>query len=188
MNVFLAQLLMHKVAIFVSGSGSLLQGFADSDLNIELVVADRDCLAKQVAKNLKLKVKDRKRLDDDFAEQLNKEGIDLICLAGFLRVVPAEFLDTFDGDVLNVHPSLLPKYGGKNYYGDKVHQAVIDAKESVSGFTVHEVTAELDAGPIIEQMECDVMKEDTVESLRTRIQSLEKEWYPKIVSEYLNNG
>jgi phosphoribosylglycinamide formyltransferase-1 len=175
---------MTKIALFVSGSGSLIQSFLDSDLEVGVVVYDRDCLAYEVAKNLGIKTKKSAKADTVLLEYLDEQKIEHICLAGYLKIIDKEFIDFFKGEIINTHPSLLPRHGG--FYGDKVHQAVIEAEDNKSGFTVHVVTPELDAGPIIEQVECDVLPEDSVESLRARVQNLEKEWYPKIVSKYLH--
>lgn len=175
---------MTKIALFVSGSGSLIQSFLDSGLDLSLVVADRECLGLEVARELKINNKLIKRFDAAFAKRLNDLGIKHICMAGFLKIVDKDFIDAFNGKILNTHPSLLPLHAG--YYGDKVHQAVVESKESTSGFTVHEVVEEVDAGKIIEQIECDVMPNDSVESLRTRVQNLEKENYAKIAFNYLN--
>ncbi len=175
---------MTKIALFVSGSGSLIQSFLDSELDVALVVADRECLALEVARELKINNKLIKTYDKNFAERLNDLGIDHICMAGFLKIVKNDFIENFDGIILNTHPSLLPRHAG--YYGDKVHQAVIEAKEDISGFTIHEVVEEVDAGKVVEQIECDVLPDDTIESLRIRVQNLEKQNYAKIAFNYLD--
>ena len=107
------------------------------------------------------------------------EGPTLVCLAGFLRLLPEEVLRS--RPVLNIHPSLLPKFGGKGMYGLRVHEAVIQARETESGCTVHRVTPVYDEGEVVVQMRCPVMAEDTPESLAARVLELEQQAYPEAV-------
>lgn len=171
-----------KLAIFVSGSGSLLGSFARlaaKKENLELlVVTDRFCEAIKVAQDLGLKVCDFDRFD---------EPVDGICLAGFLQILRRDFLSKYEGKVLNAHPSLLPKYGGKGFYGDKVHQAVLDAGDKETGFTIHLVTDEVDAGEIIAQKKCPIYEDDTVDDVRNRVQDLEKEHYATEAFNFLSS-
>ena len=106
---------------------------------------------------------------------------DIICLAGFLRILPPEIVRRYEGRILNIHPSLLPKFGGKGMYGRKVHEAVLRAGERASGCTVHYVTEEVDNGPVILQRRVDVYPEDTPETLEQRVHSLELEAYPEAI-------
>ena len=104
---------------------------------------------------------------------------DLIVLAGFLQLIPAEFLQAFEGKIINLHPALLPAYGGKGMYGSHVHQAVLAAGETESGITIHEVNENYDEGKIIFQAPCPVFPDDTVESLAERIHQLEHQHLPE---------
>lgn len=113
-------------------------------------------------------------------------GCDLICLAGFLRLLPDEVLAAFPSDVLNIHPALLPKFGGKGMYGHHVHEAVILAGESESGCTVHYVSERYDEGPILVQKRCAVEPGDTPETLAARVLKLEHEAYPEAIKRHLS--
>ena len=117
--------------------------------------------------------------NDSFEQKLADalEGTDWICLAGFLRLLPESIVNKWDHRILNIHPALLPKFGGKGMYGSHVHQAVVDAKEIESGCTVHYVTKEYDEGAIIRQERCPVFAEDTAETLAARVLSLEHHTY-----------
>ena len=106
------------------------------------------------------------------------DGIDYICLAGFMSLFPAEILAKFPNRVLNIHPALLPKFGGKGMYGMHVHQAVIESGQTESGCTVHYVSDQYDEGAIILQLRCPVLQGDTAEELAARVLSLEHQAYP----------
>lgn len=114
---------------------------------------------------------------------MENEGIDLIVLAGFLGYIPETIVKAYEGRIVNIHPSLLPKYGGKGMWGHHVHEAVIAANETVSGITIHHVSEKLDEGTIIFQAQCEVLSNDTPDSLAARIHKLEHEHYPHVVEE-----
>ena len=116
-------------------------------------------------------------------ELMHREGIGMIVLAGFLAYIPEAIVKTYEGRIVNIHPSLLPKYGGKGMWGHHVHEAVIAARETVSGITIHHVTEKLDAGSIIFQAQCEVLPDDTPDSLAARIHQLEHEHYPRVVEQ-----
>lgn len=117
---------------------------------------------------------------------MHREEISLIVLAGFLAYIPETIVSAYEGRIINIHPSLLPKYGGKGMWGYHVHEAVIAAHEPISGITIHHVTEKLDDGGIIFQAQCEVLPDDTPDTLATRIHQLEHEHYPRIV-ELLGN-
>lgn len=129
-------------------------------------------------------------------QELNKEGylidlmesyqIDLVVLAGFLLMIPFDFIKNFKGKIINIHPSLLPKYGGKGMYGDHVHRAVLKNNESTSGITFHYVNENYDEGQIISQFEVSLSQEETLASLKHKIDVLEKKHYPLVISSILN--
>jgi len=110
---------------------------------------------------------------------------DLIVLAGYLLLIPAEVVEKYGDKMINLHPSLLPAYGGKGMYGSRVLQAVLDNKEEETGITIHCVNAAFDEGEIIAQFRCEVKAEDTLESLQKRIQSLEHRHLPEVVEKLL---
>ena len=127
--------------------------------------------------------------DPDFhqkiLETVQKLEPDLICLVGWMKILKPEFCEAFPNKILNVHPSLLPKFAGK--MDGSVHTDVLKAGEKKSGMTIHLATADIDAGAIICQKECEIAEGETVESLREKVQTLEKKWYPE-VSRWFRDG
>ena len=125
---------------------------------------------------------------EGYGERLLKalEGCEWICLAGLMRMLPLEVLDAFPNRVLNIHPSLLPKFGGKGMYGMHVHRAVLEAGESESGCTIHVVTPVYDEGPIVLQKTCPVLADDTPESLAARVLALEHIAYPEALAKVIH--
>jgi phosphoribosylglycinamide formyltransferase 1 len=114
------------------------------------------------------------------------DGCDVVCLAGYLRLLPNEVLRAFPRRVLNIHPALLPKFGGKGMYGRRVHEAVLAAGETESGCTVHLVTERYDEGEILVQKRCPVLPGDTPETLAARVLELEHEAYPEAVAKVVH--
>ncbi len=112
-----------------------------------------------------------------------EEGLDYVILAGYLRMIPEDFIHAFEKRIINIHPSLLPKFGGQGMYGDNVHKAVISAGEKKSGITVHFVNTEYDKGEVIAQAYCVVSEDETTNSLRAKIAKLEKEYFPRIIEK-----
>ncbi len=131
---------MRNLAVFISGTGSMLSVFKSTFReNLKLVIASRECEGVKKANELGVPVLLAANLSDDFAYDLIGRGITLICLAGYLKVIPADFITAFNskgGVILNSHPSLIPAYCGEGFYGNRVHKAVIEAGEKVSGFTI----------------------------------------------------
>lgn len=119
--------------------------------------------------------------DGAVLRELKTQRIDLIILAGFMRLIPAEMVSAFPGRILNIHPSLLPKFGGKGMYGQRVHQAVIAAGEKESGITIHLVNEHYDEGRHLAQYTCAVRPTDTPDTLAARIHALEHAHYPEVV-------
>ena len=120
--------------------------------------------------------------------ELRAQRVDLVVLAGFLRLIPLEMVNAFPERIINIHPALLPKYGGKGMYGDHVHRAVIAGKERESGITIHFVNERFDEGAHIAQFKCPVLPDDTPESLADRIHALEHAHYPAVVEGLLAGG
>ena len=121
-------------------------------------------------------------------EMLKEYAPDLIVLAGFMRAIKPEIIDAYPGKIVNIHPSLLPKYGGKGMYGHHVHEAVIANKETRSGVTVHYVTAEIDGGEIVMQQEVEITPEDTPETLEAKIHPVEYALYPRAIVAALGDN
>lgn len=124
---------------------------------------------------------------DRILSVLREHNIDFVVLAGFLARIPDNILHIYPNKMINIHPSLLPKFGGKGMYGDRVHEAVIAAGEKESGITIHYTNEHYDEGAIICQMKCPVLAEDTPEELAHRIHALEYEHYPKVIEKLLES-
>lgn len=144
-----------------------------------LSVADEHAVKKMVITN--------DRLTSDLLLALRAESVDFVVLAGFLRVVPEEVVQAFRGKMVNIHPALLPSYGGKGMYGNRVHQAVLSAGEKESGITIHQVTEQYDEGDIIFQKACKVNPGDTPDTLAEKIHQLEHRHYPEVIENLILN-
>lgn len=189
---------MINVAVFASGEGSnaenLFKHFAgDTRIRFKLVVTNNDdagivAKAEQYKKNIHIISKAAlENYTEQIIEFLKLESIDLIVLAGFLLKIPEAMVRAFPNKIINIHPALLPKFGGKGMYGMHVHRAVVAAGEKESGITIHFVDEEYDHGAYILQAKCDVTSEDTAESLRKKIAALEMEYFPKAIEQLLES-
>lgn len=186
---------MINIAIFVSGSGTncenLIRHFQGSDrVKCALVVSNKaNAYALVRAENLGVKtaVAPKALLNDaDFMLPLLKEHqIDFIVLAGFLPLVPDYLIDAFPRRIINLHPALLPKFGGKGMWGHHVHEAVKAAGETETGMTVHYVTPVCDGGEIIAQYRCALSPDDTVDDIAEKEHQLEMKYFPKVVEDIL---
>jgi phosphoribosylglycinamide formyltransferase-1 len=140
--------------------------------------------AVQVARDLGLTVTVVPTGDEYGSRLVTALGdLDFVCLAGYMRLLPVEVLRRFDGRVLNIHPSLLPKYGGKGMYGSRVHEAVLAAGDAVSGCTVHYVNEKYDEGSPLLQLQCPVLPGDTPDTLAARVLALEHQAYPWAIEQ-----
>ena len=126
------------------------------------------------------------RNGDDIVKVLKENNIDFIVLAGFMNKISDPLLEAFPNKIVNIHPALLPKFGGKGMYGMHVHEAVIAAKEKESGITIHYIDEHYDEGTIIFQAKCPIIPEDDAESVATKVHALEYEFYPKVVKDLLS--
>ena len=137
--------------------------------------------------NIPLVLFDREKFyaEETVLRDLQSRKIDLIVLAGFLWLVPGNLTRAFSGKIVNIHPALLPKFGGKGMYGMAVHEAVIEAGEKESGITIHLIDEVYDRGKILLQVKCPVMPGDTPEALAERVHQLEYEYYPKAIEQLL---
>ncbi len=186
---------MKRVVIFASGSGSnaenLIKFFHNSDNASVIQILCNNPHAKVLdrAKRLKVSALSFNRIafskSEDVLNILKASQPDLIVLAGFLWKFPEFILEAFPNKVINVHPALLPKYGGKGMYGMNVHEAVVANNESETGITIHYVNENYDEGAIIFQAKCDVVSTDTAEDVAAKIHELEMEYFPKVVDELL---
>jgi len=189
---------MPNLAIFASGSGSnaenLIRYFQNKPLiRVSCICSNcTDAYIIERARKYEIPVMVFSRTDlyhtDNVLAYLVNNKIDWIILAGFLWLVPSNLIDRFPKRIINIHPALLPRFGGKGMYGQFVHQAVIDQKESTSGITIHYVDHEYDHGNIIFQATCRVESDDTAESLAARVHELEYEFFPKIIEAEILKG
>jgi phosphoribosylglycinamide formyltransferase 1 len=183
-----------RIAVLISGSGRTLKNFLDLagedrlPVDVRLVVsssAKAGGLAYAAAASIPVTVLDRRNFDSDQAYgdaifgACRDADIDIVAMAGFLKLAPVP--PDFAGRVLNIHPALIPSFCGHGMYGDRVHQAVLDAGVKVTGVTVHFVDNEYDRGPIIWQQPVPVFDDDSVESLAARVFEAEKEAYPHVL-------
>lgn len=188
---------MKKIAIFASGSGTnagkIIQYFSNrNDVIIDIILSNKkDAYVLNRAK--KFGVDNLLFNKKDFVESekilnlLIERNIDLIVLAGFLWLVPENIIKNFDNKIINIHPALLPEFGGKGMYGDNVHKAVIENKKKISGITIHYVNNKYDEGNIIFQKECPVYESDTAKDLAKRIHILEHKFFPEIIDFIIKN-
>jgi phosphoribosylglycinamide formyltransferase 1 len=184
-----------NIAVFASGSGTNFQAlvnyFAGSDeIRIKLLLCNREgaqVLDRAEKANIDSFVFTRDELENSsrVLEVLSEHEIHFIVLAGFLLLLPKNILLSYPGRVINIHPALLPKYGGKGMYGMHVHEAVISSGDRFSGITIHMVNDEYDKGAIVSQHTCDIRPDDTPETLAARIHELEHYWFPRIIEKLL---
>lgn len=178
---------MKKIVVFASGTGTNFKAILDSCKNGEingeiiLLVANKDNIgALQIAKEGGIPSKIISPKDDEILYQtLQEKNPDLICLAGYLFKIPEKVLGICP--IMNLHPALLPKYGGKGMYGAKVHQAVLDSGDKTSGATIHFIDEEYDKGKIVLQEQVDVAENETADSLARKIQPIEHKIYVEAV-------
>ncbi len=187
---------MFNVAVFVSGRGSnlraLFEKVSKEGVKICAVVSDKkDCGAVEFANLNSIPVFFVSKKNEDgfssftnLADELKKLNTDLVVLAGFLKKIPDEFVDEFENKIINIHPALLPSYGGKGMYGLNVHQAVFEAKEKISGATVHFVDKIYDNGKIIEQRSVSVIDAKSPEEIAQRVLKIEHELLPEVVQKF----
>ena len=188
---------MKRVVIFASGSGSntenLIKFFHNSDNASVVQVLTNNPHAKVLdrCKKLNISALSFNRIaftqTEDVLNILKASQPDLIILAGFLWKFPENILKAFPNKVINIHPALLPKFGGKGMYGMHVHEAVVNNKETETGITIHYVNENYDEGAIIFQEKCDVLPTDTAEDVASKIHELEMEHFPKVVDQLLKN-
>ena len=186
---------MRKIAVFVSGSGTncenIIRYFSNSDKGrVALVVSNREdayALVRAANLNVPSVVVNKSQLNDEsyLMPILNDYGIDFIVLAGFLLMAPSYLINHFDRRIVNLHPALLPKFGGKGMYGHHVHEAVKAAGETETGITIHYVSEVCDGGEIIAQFKTALTPDDTIEVIEQKIHVLEQAHFPEVIDSVL---
>lgn len=187
-----------RVGVLASGGGTNLQAILDNcargrlQARVVVVIADVECGALERARRAgvaadwldrrdRVRYPSREAFDRAVRERLEAHGVELVCLAGYLRIMTRELLGAYEGRMLNIHPALLPAFGGKGMWGRRVHEAVLAYGCKVSGCTVHFVWEETDAGPIVLQRPVPVEEDDTPETLAARILPHEHELYSQAI-------
>lgn len=188
--------MIKNIAIFASGEGTNAQTIIDyfkssAQVKIAMVVSNKstaNVLNRAKNNSIPTLVIDRNSFYESNAvvEQLKNANIDLIVLAGFLWMIPENLIKAFPNKIVNIHPALLPKFGGKGMFGMNVHNAVIEAKEKESGISIHFVNEHYDEGKIISQHKCEINEKDSAEDLAKRIHQLEYDFFPKTIAEILS--
>lgn len=187
---------MYNIAIFASGSGSnalkILKHFENSDLaRVKIIITNRkNAGVLQHARDNSIDSEyfpkeDWNDAPSKIIEVLRAYAIDYIILAGFLLKVPNLIIEAYGEGILNIHPALLPDFGGKGMYGMNVHRAVLEASKSETGITIHLVNSKYDEGRIIFQATVALEKNDTPESIQKKVQILEHTWFPRIIEKYI---
>ena len=185
--------MIKRLAIFASGSGSNAENIiryfqGNEQIKVELVVTNRsDAFVLERAEGLGISSSVFPYAEWSSGvkvlDTLQEYHIDFIVLAGFLVRIPDLLLHTYPNKIINIHPSLLPKYGGKGMYGDRVHEAVVANKEEQTGITIHYINEHYDEGQVISQVTCPVLPTDTSEEVANKVHALEYEYYPRVIEE-----
>lgn len=188
---------MKNIAIFVSGNGTncenIIRHFYDNEkIGVRLVVSNRQdayALVRASKYGVPCKTLNRAEINDEnvILPLLAEYEIDFIVLAGFMQMIPDFITTRFNRRIINVHPSLLPKFGGKGMYGRHVHEAVKDAKEKETGITIHFVSNICDGGEIIAQFKTAISPDDTVDDIERKVHGLEKEHFPNVIESVIKD-
>ncbi|HUS85761.1 MAG TPA: phosphoribosylglycinamide formyltransferase [Bacteroidales bacterium] len=186
---------MNNIAIFASGSGTnaenLIRFFSNEKIaRVAMVLSNNpEAFVLERAKRLSVETyvfdRDEFYTSGKVLKVLADNSIDFIVLAGFLWLVPMDFIQAYNDRIINIHPALLPKYGGKGMYGERVHRAVIENGEKVSGITIHYVNKIYDAGDIIFQARCQIAEGETADTLAAKVHELEYKYFPEVVKKII---
>lgn len=185
-----------NIVILASGSGSNAENIAhyfkkDENVNVAAVFTNRahaGVIERMKPLHVPVVVFDNADFTgsaEKVMQSLQNYNADFVILAGFLRKIPSAMIQAFPNSIINIHPALLPRFGGKGMYGAKVHQAVFEAGENESGITVHIVNENYDEGAIIDQKKCALDKNDTPQSIETKVRQLEMDHFPQIIASYI---
>ena len=185
--------MLKKLAIFASGSGSNAENICNyfsesSDIKVVLICTNREdaLIVKRANKlNIPVYIFSKSELNNfvDLHKKLQNIEVDVIILAGFLLKLPTIMVDNYPNRIINIHPSLLPKYGGKGMYGSNIHKAVIKNKDTESGISIHFVNQNYDEGKIILQEKCSISANESVETLKHKIHKLEHNYFPVAIEK-----
>ncbi len=186
---------MKRIAIFASGSGSNAENIANyfkgsESVEISLIVANNPQAyvlerAKKLGIPSQVVTKAEFMAADSIVAMMQEYKIDFIVLAGFLLLVPQKLIDAYPSRIVNIHPALLPKHGGKGMYGDRVHKAVVESGDTESGITIHLIDADYDKGTTFFQAKCPVLPTDTPDDVAAKVHALEYEHFPHVIEEIL---
>ena len=192
---------MLKIAVCVSGGGTNLQAIIDgienqtiTNAEIKVVISNnKNAYALERAKQHGIEAvcispkdyESRDAFNEEFLAKLDSYEVDLVVLAGFLVRVPDLLLHAYPDKIINIHPALLPKFGGKGMYGDRVHEAVVAAGEKKSGITIHYINERYDEGNIVFQAACPVLPTDSPEDVAKKVHALEYEHFPRVIERVL---
>ena len=188
---------LKNIAILASGAGSnaqkILEHFSDRmDIAVRLIVSNKQeagvlNIAKVAFIDTFVVTRDSFYSSTDLLVELNKRNIDFIVLAGFLWLIPPYLIQHYPDRIINIHPALLPKYGGKGMYGHFVHEAVHLAKDNHSGITIHYVNEKYDEGSIVFQEKCEILPSDQPEDIAKKVQVLEHLYYPTVIDQLVSS-
>ncbi|MFM7430155.1 MAG: phosphoribosylglycinamide formyltransferase [Flammeovirgaceae bacterium] len=186
-----------RICIFASGSGTNAEAIIKyfqhhPSIKVELVLTNNPAAAvleKAKKAYVKSRVFNKSQFSesDEIVQLLQAHGITHLVLAGFLLLVPKNLIATYPNKIINIHPALLPKFGGKGMYGPKVHEAVKASGEKKTGITIHEVNEKYDEGKILFQASCEVLPSDTPQQIAAKVQALEHENYPRVVEKWITS-
>jgi phosphoribosylglycinamide formyltransferase-1 len=187
-----------NIALFCSGSGSnaekIMEYFHDHDsVKVAILLSNSSkayALERASKFNVPTSIFDRNTFytSDNVVAELQKANIDLVVLAGFLWLIPQNLIKAYPGRILNIHPALLPAYGGKGMYGMNVHKAVKEAGEAYSGMTIHIVDEEYDSGKIVFQAKCSIDQEDSAETIAGKVLKLEHAHFAPVIEDYIKKN
>jgi phosphoribosylglycinamide formyltransferase-1 len=190
---------MLKIGILASTKGTDLQAIMDEmkagkmpGVEIAVVLSNKKnayVLERAETQGYKAlfvdpKDKTKEEYDLELAKILKEHGVELVCLIGYMRILTSGFVRQFPRRIINVHPALIPKFSGPGFYGANVHEEVLKAKEKETGCTIHFVEEEVDAGEIIVQKTVQIDQNDTPDTLKEKVQTLEKKWYPEVIRRF----
>ena len=188
---------MNKIAIFASGSGTnaenIIKFFKENKkIEISLIFSNNKnahVIQRAVNHNIKYHIFSRPDFydSDKILNILKENKTDFIVLAGFMWLIPEYLIDAYPNKIINIHPALLPKYGGRGMFGMKVHEAVVENRDTESGISIHYVNKEYDKGNIIFQTKCNVLPDDTADDVAKKVHELEYAHFPVVIKNLLNN-
>lgn len=186
---------MKKIAILASGSGSNAENIANyfngsGYAQVSFIIANNpNAFVIERAKRLGIEhavvTKTEFMEADSVIAMLKERSIDFVVLAGFLLLVPAKLIQSYPGRIVNIHPALLPKHGGKGMYGDRVHKAVVESGDTESGITIHLIDENYDKGTTFFQAKCPVLPTDTADDVAAKVHALEYEYFPHVIEEIM---